>query len=93
MSRGSYSPGEAACRLLALPGVSRLLLRGEALQEANVMKSHVTSRTHTVPEVATLLRVSDRTVKRRVADGSIRSIRLGRLVRVSEKEVARLLDS
>lgn len=47
----------------------------------------------TIAEVARLLAISRSTVKRRVADGSIRSIRLGRLVRVSEKEVARLIDS
>ena len=57
------------------------------------MKPQVISRTRTVPEVATLLGVSGRTVQRRIADGSIRSIRLGRLIRVSEEEVARLLDT
>jgi excisionase family DNA binding protein len=46
----------------------------------------------TLPQVADLLGVSRSTIKRRVADGSIRVIRIGRLVRVPAREIDRLLD-
>lgn len=46
----------------------------------------------TKAEVATALGVSEKTVRRRIADGSIRAIRLGRAVRVPNVEVERLLN-
>jgi len=48
---------------------------------------------HTVPEVARVLRVSERTVARRVRDGTIRSIKIKgrRLIPASEfKRLAKL---
>jgi excisionase family DNA binding protein len=41
----------------------------------------------TVPEVAERLRVSRRTVERLIRDGRIRSVRIGRRVLVTEREV------
>jgi excisionase family DNA binding protein len=46
----------------------------------------------TVGEVASSLRISDATVHRRIADGSLRSVRLGTIVRIPVAEVTRLLE-
>lgn len=48
-------------------------------------------RVYTLDEVASAMRVSRSTLRRRVADGSVRVIRLGRAVRVGRSELARLL--
>jgi len=46
---------------------------------------------HTVEEVAARLRVSAKTVRRRIKDGTIRSVPIGgRLVRISPDELRRL---
>ena len=46
---------------------------------------------HTVQEVAARLRVSTKTVRRRIKDGTIRTVPLGgRLVRISSDEMRRL---
>jgi len=48
---------------------------------------------HTVEEVAARLRVSTKTVRRRVKDGTIRTVPIGgRLVRISSEELRRLLS-
>lgn len=47
----------------------------------------------TVAEVAERLRVSEETVRRRIHDGTIRAVSLGRVLRVSLAELERLLDS
>lgn len=47
----------------------------------------------TVPQVAELLCISERQVKRLVAAGSLRSIRIGRLVRVMPAEVWRFISA
>jgi excisionase family DNA binding protein len=45
----------------------------------------------TIPEVAARLRVSEKTVRRRIKDGVIRTIPIGgRLIRISPDEVLRL---
>jgi excisionase family DNA binding protein len=44
-----------------------------------------------IPEAAGKLGVSQRTVERRIADGSLRVVRLGRRVLVPQTEVDRLL--
>lgn len=45
----------------------------------------------TVAEVASTLRVSDETIRRRVADGSLRGVRLGGIIRVPAAELERML--
>lgn len=46
---------------------------------------------HTVEEVAARLRVSTKTVRRRIKDGTIRTVPVGgRLVRISSDELRRL---
>jgi len=48
---------------------------------------------HTVEEVAARLRVSIKTVRRRIKDGTIRTVPIGgRLVRISSDELRRLLS-
>lgn len=47
--------------------------------------------TLTTTEVAVALGISRRTVLRRVEDGSIRAMRLGKAVRIPEAELDRLL--
>jgi excisionase family DNA binding protein len=48
---------------------------------------------HTVDEVAARLRVSTKTVRRRIKDGTIRTVPIGgRLVRISSDELRRLLS-
>ncbi len=42
--------------------------------------------------VAELLGVSKRTIERRIADGSIRALKLGRVVRIPASELERLLS-
>lgn len=44
----------------------------------------------TIVEVARELRISRRTAERRVADGTLHSVRVGRLVRVPASELDRL---
>lgn len=47
---------------------------------------------HTVEEVAARLRVSTKTVQRRIKDGTIRTLPVGgRLVRISSNELRRLI--
>lgn len=45
-----------------------------------------------VPEAARMLGVSERTMNARVADGSVRAFRLGKLVRISRKELERIME-
>jgi excisionase family DNA binding protein len=45
-----------------------------------------------VAEVAVALRVSGETIRRRVADGTIRGFVLGRVIRIPRGELERLLD-
>ena len=48
---------------------------------------------HTVEEVAARLRVSTKTVRRRIKDGAIRTLPVGgRLVRISSNELRRLVS-
>jgi excisionase family DNA binding protein len=48
---------------------------------------------HTIEEVAKELRVSTKTVRRRIRDGIIRTVPIGgRLVRISSDELRRLLS-
>jgi excisionase family DNA binding protein len=48
---------------------------------------------YTVEEVAARLRVSTKTVRRRIRDGTIRTVPIGgRLVRISSDELRRLLS-
>ncbi len=48
---------------------------------------------HTVDEVAARLRVSTKTIQRRIKDGTIRTVPIGgRLVRISSGELRRLLS-
>jgi excisionase family DNA binding protein len=48
---------------------------------------------HTVEELAAGLRVSTKTIRRRIKDGTIRTVPIGgRLVRVSSDEVRRLIS-
>ena len=44
----------------------------------------------TVPEAAAVLRVSEKTVRRRISDGTIRAARIGRLLRIFADGLARL---
>ncbi|HEU5214913.1 MAG TPA: helix-turn-helix domain-containing protein [Gaiellaceae bacterium] len=46
----------------------------------------------TISEVASALRVSYETIRRRVSDGTIHSVTLGRVIRVPASELDRLLD-
>lgn len=46
----------------------------------------------TVHEVARALRCSDETIRRRVADGTLKSIRLAGITRIPESELARVLN-
>jgi len=45
-----------------------------------------------VPEVAEMLRIARNTVYQRVGEGEIPSVRIGRSVRVSRKELERWLE-
>lgn len=45
----------------------------------------------TVAEVARMLRVSTVTIRRRIADGSLKAVRVGRAVRLSSDAIDRLL--
>jgi excisionase family DNA binding protein len=55
--------------------------------------AHATSRDLLkVAEVAVALRVSGETIRRRVADGTIRGVVLGRVIRIPRGELERLLD-
>ena len=45
-----------------------------------------------IDAAANLLGVSRRTIERRVSDGSIRALKLGRVVRIPVSELHRLLD-
>jgi excisionase family DNA binding protein len=46
----------------------------------------------TVAEVASALRVSGETIRRRIGDGTIRGVRLGSVLRVPTRELERVLD-
>ncbi len=54
------------------------------------MSSNNVRRMRTQQEVAAMFGVSLSTVKRRIADGTIGTVRLGRVVRIPDEEVARL---
>ena len=46
----------------------------------------------TTGEVAAALRVTSQTVRSRVADGTLRAVRLGGVIRIPASEVSRLLE-
>ena len=46
----------------------------------------------TIDEAAALLRVSPRTVRRLIADGSVEVVRIGRSVRLRPEKLAALID-
>lgn len=46
----------------------------------------------TISEVASALRISYETARRRVADGTVRSIALGCVIRVPASELERIID-
>jgi excisionase family DNA binding protein len=46
----------------------------------------------TAQEVATILSVSVRTIRRLIADGTLPAVRIGRTVRISHDAVAQLID-
>jgi excisionase family DNA binding protein len=46
----------------------------------------------TTGEVATALRITSQTVRNRVADGTLRSVRIGDVIRIPAAEVTRLLE-
>jgi excisionase family DNA binding protein len=48
---------------------------------------------HTIPETAEILQISTRTVQRLIASGKLRAHRLGRLVRITDADIAALLDA
>jgi excisionase family DNA binding protein len=45
----------------------------------------------TVPDAATILNVSERTVRRLIASGTIRAVRIGRSVRLRPRDIERLI--
>ena len=45
-----------------------------------------------VPEAARMLGVSERSMNARVKDRSVRAFKLGKLVRISRKELDRIID-
>ena len=68
--------------------------RGAAMPRSN---SPGPERDHSqlldVPAVARRLNVSEKTVRRLIARGELRAHRIGRLLRISEEELRRFLDS
>jgi excisionase family DNA binding protein len=76
-----YSGGRRRCSTCSTASVvasrQRMATREQCQQEANTM----TEKLYTVREVARRWQVSDRTVHRRVAEGTLRSTRIGALVR------------
>ena len=48
-------------------------------------------RLHTIDETAELLNVSPRTVRRLIEAGALRAHRIGRLVRISDEDIAAFL--
>jgi excisionase family DNA binding protein len=49
------------------------------------------TRLHTIDEAAELLNVSPRTVRRLIEAGALRAHRIGRLVRISDEDIAAFL--
>jgi excisionase family DNA binding protein len=47
---------------------------------------------YTVEELAGLLRIADRSVRRYIEDGRIRAIKVGKWVRIPAEEVDRLME-
>ena len=48
-------------------------------------------RLHTIDEIAELLNLSPRTVRRLIEAGALRAHRIGRLVRISDEDIAAFL--
>lgn len=48
---------------------------------------------HSIPETAEILQTSERTVQRLIASGQLRAHRFRRLVRISDADIAALLDA
>jgi excisionase family DNA binding protein len=48
---------------------------------------------YTSKEVAERLKVTDRTVRRWISDGSLKVIRLGRSVRIAESDLQRFIEA
>jgi excisionase family DNA binding protein len=48
-------------------------------------------RLHTIDETAELLNVSPRTVRRLIEAGALRAHRIGRLIRISDEDIAAFL--
>jgi excisionase family DNA binding protein len=55
-------------------------------------KLQAITKLHTVDELADLWDVSSRTVQRLIKSGALRAHRIGRLVRISDADVAAFLD-
>ncbi len=49
-------------------------------------------RPRTVDEVGTYLKVSKYTVRRRIKDGALQCVRSGRMVRITDEQLAAYLD-
>ena len=82
---------DALNRVIAVPAVSPASMASLVLMQDPEASSEPTL--HTVEEVAAQLRVSTKTVRRRIKDGTIRTVPIGgRLVRISSDELRRLLS-
>ncbi len=68
-----------------------------AIEQGSKIRSAFPSRPvgklHTIPETAEMLQTSERTVQRLIASGKLRARYIGRLVRISDADIAALLDS
>jgi excisionase family DNA binding protein len=60
--------------------------------DMKAMPATTASRLLTVDEVASLLRLHHRTVRKLIANGELRAVYIGRAVRIREDEVERFLD-
>ena len=47
---------------------------------------------YTIEEAAQILHVSTETIRRRIKDGSIRAIKIGRVYRISRVELDRIIE-
>jgi excisionase family DNA binding protein len=71
--------------------------RGAAMSRSNSPRPQRDQRDQgqllDVPAVARRLDVSEKTVRRLIARGELRAHRIGRLLRISEEELRRLIDA
>lgn len=56
------------------------------------MSTHVQPLAYTIRECAEALRISERTVRRAIAAGKLRSLRIGRLVRVPADSLRQFME-